>query len=139
MSNKKNTAIPLEIAVCKSIFQYVLLNGLLSLCTPFLFTLLNHSTRIQTRPKGVPCGHFSTYRPRKAPALLRALRPKLPAIRVFWVAEFSGAEFLTLRGIKRSQSFRIDEAFNKAEAERLPRKSYSYAYAMVTDNHCILI
>ena len=53
------------------------------------------------------------------------------AIHAFWVAEFSGAGFLTLRGIKRSQSFRIDEDFNKAEAERLPRKSCSYACAMV--------
>jgi len=31
----------------------------------------------------------------------------------------------------RSQSFRIDEDFNKAEAEILPRKSYSDACAMV--------
>ncbi len=38
------------------------------------------------------------------------------AIHAFWVAEFSGAGFLTLRGIKRSQSFRIDEDFNNAEA-----------------------
>ena len=53
------------------------------------------------------------------------------AIRAFWVAEFSGAGFLTLRGIKRSQSFQIDEDFNQAEAERLPRKSCSYACAMV--------
>ena len=56
------------------------------------------------------------------------------AIRAFWVAEFSGAGFLTLRGIKRSQSFRIDEDFNQAEAERLPRKSCSYACAMVKIN-----
>ena len=53
------------------------------------------------------------------------------AIRAFWVAEFSGAGFLALRGTKRSQSFRIDEYFNKAEAERLPRKSCSYVRAMV--------
>ena len=56
------------------------------------------------------------------------------AIHAFWVAEFSGAGFLTLRGIKRSQSFRIDEDFNNAEAERLPRKSCSYACAMVKTN-----
>ena len=53
------------------------------------------------------------------------------AIHAFWVAEFSGAGFLTLRGIKRSQSFQIDEDFNKAEAERLLRKSCLYACAMV--------
>ena len=38
---------------------------------------------------------------------------------------------MILHGTNRSQSFRIDEDFNKAEAERLPRKSCSYACAMV--------
>jgi len=38
----------------------------------------------------------------------------------------SGAEFKAYARQNRSQSFRIDEDFNKAEAEILPQKSRSF-------------
>jgi len=93
--------------------------------------VFNHSTRVRTRPKGVSCGHFSTYRSRKASALLRALRPKLHRNpRLLGRRIFGSGIFVSARQ-NRSQSFRIDEDFNKAEAEILPRKSCSDVCAMV--------
>ena len=63
--------------------------------------------------------------------MLRALRPKLHRNpRLLGRRIFENRIFVSARQ-NRSQSFRIDEDFNKAEAEILPRKSYSDACAMV--------